>query len=116
MYAVTHLFSLRTTYLNLSYTQIYSAAAATQHALHEGFCNLLDSQRHKRISPTSQYTALHVTISLPPLERTESFVARVLGHSIRNGDDFRSIFRSCITCKLFNISSRSTSICLFIKG
>ena len=56
------------------------------------------------------------------LRQTHDFDTRrtpliiIHGHSIRNGDDFRTVFRSCIACKLFIISQGSTIVCLLIKG
>ena len=74
-------------YLELRLTQIFSAAAAPEHPLHEGLYNPLGTRRHIHTKPSSHYTALRAMIPPLPLGRSESswlhqnFVARALANA-----------------------------------
>ena len=71
-------------YLKLRGTQMFSAAAAPEHALHEGLYNPVGTRRHIHTTPSSHYTALRAMIPSLLLGRSESswlhqnFVARAL--------------------------------------
>ena len=71
-------------YLEIRGTQIFSAAAAPEHPLHEGIYNPVGTRRHIHTTPSSHYTALRAMIPPLPLGRSEiswlhqNFVARVL--------------------------------------
>ena len=77
-------------YLELGGTQIFSAAAAPEHPLHEGLYNPVDTRRHIHITPSSHYTALRAMIPPLLLGRSESFwllqnfVARALTNAPPN--------------------------------
>ena len=57
---------------NLRGTQIFSAAAAPEHLLHEGLYNPVSTRRHIHITPSSHYTPLHAMIPPLLLRRSES--------------------------------------------
>ena len=77
-------------YLELRGTQIFSAAAAPDHPLHEGLYNPVGTRRHIHTTPSSHYTALRAMIPPLPLGRSESswlhqsFVARALANAPPN--------------------------------
>ena len=54
------------------------------------------------LPPCWEFTPLINSLSF--VSNLAPFVDPLEGHSMRNGDDFCSVFRSCITCKLFYIS------------
>ena len=89
LHAKTRILPLKD-YLELRGTQIFSAAAAPEHPLHEGLYNPVGTRRHIHTTASSYYTALRAMIPPLPLGSSESswlhqdFVARDLADAPSN--------------------------------
>ena len=62
-------------YLEVRGTQVFSAAAAPEHPLHEGLYNPVDTRRHIHTTPSSHYTALRAMIPPSPVRKVREFLA-----------------------------------------